>query len=136
MTFDFWFACAVTNQQHTMIEVRVLNMIEKRLYEQGFSIKGKCLTQERLFTKLVWFAGFTRRQHAEAFAQKMTAWERKKKLALIMHTNPHFKDLWKRNFNCEKVLTLSSLLPVPSLASYHHDSGPPHYSHDLQEPLI
>src|SRR5258708_9313921 len=83
MNFPFWYTYIVTDDTDSVFYTGVVSTLEKRWYEHGvlnpdlpLAKLPKFLPYDYKFSKLVWFAGFTRYAQAKAFEQKLKRWHR------------------------------------------------------------
>lgn len=83
----------LTNKNHTVLYTGVTSNLAKRLYEHRTGFYEKSFTSKYNVTKLVYFEEFTSIEEAIAREKQIKAGSRQKKLDLINHFNPDWKDL-------------------------------------------
>ena len=87
------YAYLMTNKYNTVIYTGVTDNLQKRVYQhkEGF-VSG--FTSKYNVSKLVYYEIFDSIEGAITREKQIKAGSRRKKIALILSTNPDFKDLY------------------------------------------
>ena len=83
----------LTNKNHTVLYTGVTSNLTNRLYEHRTGLYKNAFTNKYNVKKLVYFEGFTSIEEAIIREKQIKAGSRQKKLDLINHFNPEWKDL-------------------------------------------
>ena len=87
-----YFVYIAANQRNTVLYTGVTNNLLKRMYEH----KNKLVdgfTAKYNVNKLLYYEVFNTPLEAIGAEKKIKGWVRKKKVELVQHNNPEFKDL-------------------------------------------
>jgi len=73
--------------------VGVTNNVVKRVWQHKMKLGEECFTKKYDCTKLVYYEEYNDIREAIAREKQLKKWSRKKKILLIQHENPSWKDL-------------------------------------------
>jgi putative endonuclease len=83
----------LTNKNNTVLYTGVTSNLPNRMYEHQTGLYKNSFTSKYNVKRLVYYEGFTSIEEAIAREKQLKAGSRQKKLDLINHFNPDWKDL-------------------------------------------
>jgi len=88
-----YFVYILTNFNNSVFYTGITSDIKRRLWEHAHSLNPDSFTTKYKVGKLVWFEQFPSPEEAVLIEKRIKGWVRTKKIKLIKHANPLFKDL-------------------------------------------
>lgn len=88
-----YFVYIITNKNNTVLYTGVTNDLENRLWEHRHKVNKTSFTARYNVEKLVYFERYSHIEEAIAREKQIKAGSRQKKVDLIEHMNPEWKDL-------------------------------------------
>jgi putative endonuclease len=98
MQFRTYQVYIATNKNNTVLYTGVTNNLVRRMDEHINKLNPKSFTARYNIEKLIWYENYTDIVEAIAREKQLKAGSRRKKLQLIEHMNPEWKDLYNELF--------------------------------------
>ncbi len=95
MQTNYYYVYIATNKVNTVLYIGVTNNLIRRIYEHKQKLVHGFTAQYNI-NKLVWFEAYEDINEAITREKQIKGGSRKKKLDLIISSNPDFKDLYNK----------------------------------------